>query len=598
MKRKLNLLLSLITLTSLAACNKEIDNEPLFTQPKEIVDYDVVGQTKIKLNDDVFKKVALSKSKKDFDEENYVDFQNQGVERMLTTQDYPTGAQKDVFTNYVDGDTTQFTSYNGLYSVKVRYLAINTPESTAQIEKWGKQASNFNKQILKEAKHVIVQSATSAREGGYGEADLDNYGRTLAYVWYSNYDFDGSDAKLTEYKNSFKNLNLELVYNGFSPFTGRKSDMDETFYNAFFDANNIAKYVKKQHIYSDDEDPLYWDKAPKELGLDELYDTSYYNSNNEDGANYSSYCDYKTRWVIEGVVSGKLGNAFYIQDTIDGKTYGLYCFTMADITPAKVGNRIKVCGVLQYYGGSYELTGLTYDFAGEDIYTTKYVDDNNGKHIKENVNPIDCTPSELASGKYECVLVNLLPESGNSDNHVYFNTTMSDYNGEITSYAYGGTEELNSYNDAHPFYNTSNDLILFGKYGEDMQNVDDFSTLSQDSNYIRMKIGDSCKLSKIENSSQNILSYRYFTGTTDDKGNEKHAYYSKADPKLVYELEHGKKQYDNLTEEEKAKILVREYSRKKVSNVSGIAQNYVSTGGNKKVSINITSPDQLTIENI
>lgn len=34
--------------------------------------------------------------------------------------------------------------------------------------------------------------------------------------------------------------------------------------------------------------------------------------------------------------------------------------------------------------------------------------------------------------------------------------------GDIT---YGGTQEVNTYNEAYPFYNTDNSMVLFGRYG-------------------------------------------------------------------------------------------------------------------------------------
>lgn len=47
----------------------------------------------------------------------------------------------------------------------------------------------------------------------------------MAYVWYSNED--------NPTKESFRNLNLELVYNGFSGFNAPSDDMKEDFYDAF-----------------------------------------------------------------------------------------------------------------------------------------------------------------------------------------------------------------------------------------------------------------------------------------------------------------------------------------------------------------------------
>jgi hypothetical protein len=115
--------------------------------------------------------------------------------------------------------------------------------------------------------------------------------------------------------------------------------MDPAFYAAFTKANDIAKGLKR-HMFSDEVDANYYYGSPKALGLDKLYDTTYYTTEHkrnvdDNGKNYSVYCDYYTRWTFEGVVSRRVGNAFYIQDTIAGKTYGLYVFTLRSYAPGQ-----------------------------------------------------------------------------------------------------------------------------------------------------------------------------------------------------------------------------------------------------------------------
>lgn len=110
----------------------------------------------------------------------------------------------------VDGDTShfyvedskksEFPAQSSTYTdgiLKIRYLAIDTPESTGQIQEWGKTASLFNKSRLSNAESIIVESNDS-------NWNLDSTStRFLAFVWYK--------AKgATEYKN----LNLELLQEG------------------------------------------------------------------------------------------------------------------------------------------------------------------------------------------------------------------------------------------------------------------------------------------------------------------------------------------------------------------------------------------------
>lgn len=581
MKNK-RVLLSLFALLTLASCGNNTPEETSSSSAPVIEDRDVVSETKINLTDEAYNKVFTNKSARAYDT-SIADFQRDGVERMLTDYDYAPNNKGDVFTNYVDGDTTQFTSYNGNYTVKVRYLGVDTPESTSEIEEWGKSASNFNKSILKKAKHVIVQSAQSARTGDIGKADLDVYGRSLAYVWYSN------DESATPAKDSFRNLNLELVYNGFSIFSGRKSDMEATnleeeqqdyFYNSFMEANDIARHFKK-NMYSGLQDPNYWYDDPLSLGLDQIYDEKYYVTHKDEighaDGTYSSYCDDRTRWEFEGVISRVVGSSFYIQDEIKGRTYGLYVFSNNYYYPIVVGNRIKVSGILSFYGGAYELIGIHYnDFvhAKGDI---ELISENNP------VTPIDVTAQELASGKYNAVLVRL-HNGDKGDNHLYFNTTNNTFNGETTSYSYGGSEEVNAYNTTYPFYNTDNSMVVYGKFGSDMDANPSFNTMIQGTDYVRIKIDRSISITDPQTNDV-ITSYKYFTG-------EKSIYVQGNAAQAKKYLD-GSEALPSGTNEKLIEqgIFVHDFKRKKVNDPIGIAINYVSSGGNQKYSLNICSDE-------
>lgn len=510
-------------------------NTPSVPTVKPVEDVDVVANTKLNLDDDVFQLVMQKKSDRNYDADK-ADFNAIGVERMLTASDYEPNKAGDVFTNYVDGDTTQFTTYNGIYNVKVRYLAVDTPESTSEIEEWGKTASNFNKGILKKAKHIIVQSAQSAMTGKKAAADLDGYGRSLAYVWYTNVD----EPK----KEDFRNLNLELVYAGYSLFSGSRKEMKEDFYDAFMLAYDIASYHKKGR-FSGEKDPNFYYGDPKKLALNDLYDTEYYTTNHknnpdDNGTNYSIYCDYKTKYTFEGVVSRKIGNSFYLQDKIGDKYYGLYCFTMRAYAPVKVGNRIRVSGVLTWYGGAYELCGLSYSFFNQDKGDIEYVLDSNGKKVTEDVTPIKATVSEINSGKYNNVLCQLVDDKGN-DSTVYFNNAFSVYDNEVSNYLFGGSEELNGYNSTYPFYNTDNAITLFGRAGNDFTDTGvTFDTLmSETSDYVRVKIARDILISDENN--QGVTSYRYFSGTKDNNGKEAYQYYSPKHPSVINAINKAKK---------------------------------------------------------
>lgn len=96
----------------------------------------------------------------------------------------------------VDGDTARFIDPNSKTKTDdfpVRFLGIDTPESTYVTDPWGKKASAFTKSKLENAETIVLEA-----EGPRTET----YGRYLAYVWV--------DGVL---------LNLELVQEAYSNST-------------------------------------------------------------------------------------------------------------------------------------------------------------------------------------------------------------------------------------------------------------------------------------------------------------------------------------------------------------------------------------------
>lgn len=120
-----------------------------------------------------------------------------------------------------DGDTANFVqegyvdSSNKYITIKTRFLGVNTPESTAKVEPWGKKASIFTKHILEEAQAKADEETAASGQPVYNIAlitdpsvmgERDSSGnRWLAFVWYRL----GSSAK-------WRNINLELVELGYS----------------------------------------------------------------------------------------------------------------------------------------------------------------------------------------------------------------------------------------------------------------------------------------------------------------------------------------------------------------------------------------------
>lgn len=75
-------------------------------------------------------------------------------------------------TKCVDGDTAWF-NIDGV-NTKVRFLAIDTPESTNEVEYYGKESSEFTCNSLKNAKTITLE---------YENNKQDKYNRTLAWIF-------------------------------------------------------------------------------------------------------------------------------------------------------------------------------------------------------------------------------------------------------------------------------------------------------------------------------------------------------------------------------------------------------------------------------
>lgn len=599
-KLLVSLLLVTSSLTLLGSCGRNNNTTSTISTPS-IDDYDVVGQTKLNLDDDLFNTLMTKKKTSDYDK-TLMDFNRDGVERMLTNTDYAPNDADDVFTNYVDGDTTQFTSYNGNYTVKVRYLGVDTPESTSEVEEWGRSASLFNKSILKKAKYVIVQSAGSAKTGKRAPADLDGYQRSLAYVWYSNED--------NPTKESFRNLNLELVYNGFSGFNAPSDDMKEDFYNAFSDAYTIAQEYKKNR-FSNEKDPNYDYNPAQVLPLDMLYDETYYVDHFDPETNgfYSSFCDNKTWYSFDGYVTRVVGgSAFYIQNKIGDNYYGLYVFTLRTYEPVQVGNWLRVTGVLDYYSGMYELKGVSYSFFNHEDKDIKYLDENGNptedvtKVKKETVTPIKATSKDIYDLKYPSCLVELVGDGTESDKNkgLIFQKASNSY-GDIT---YGGTQEVNTYNEAYPFYNTDNSMVLFGRYGV---NSSIGGIGASDASIVRVKInrdaiikGNYTTESYVFGSDdehvtvteeQAICSYKFFCGGV--------SYYvpgSEIEEQNGMDMKVSNARYAKMLNASSSATITKglsvyknTYKQQIARKIIGMSNNYISAGGNNKPSIEIVN---------
>jgi micrococcal nuclease len=128
----------------------------------------------------------------------------------------PTGLKSAQVVKIVDGDTIDI-SLNG-QTERVRMIGMNTPESVDPrrvIQCFGIEASNRAKQLL--------TGQTVGLENDPTQGDIDQYGRLLRYVWFS----DGRMFNLQMLAEGFANeytYNTPYKYQNLFKSTARAAD--------------------------------------------------------------------------------------------------------------------------------------------------------------------------------------------------------------------------------------------------------------------------------------------------------------------------------------------------------------------------------------
>ena len=248
---------------------------------------------------------------------------------------------------FVDGDTTHFnvsSSSFGAGLLKARYLGVNTPESTGQIEPWGKKASEFTKDKLTNATSIIIESDTATwNPDSTGE-------RYLVWVWYKS-------ASMTDYKC----LNLELLQEGL----GKSSKSSDTVYAEVCDKIIAQSLAHKLYAFGTDKDPDFYYGSAIPLTLKELK---------------TNIATYKGKIVsFEGVVATAQGQTAYIEeyDEENDIYYGIQVYYGYNLDSegvamlTKAGNRVRIVGSVQYYetGGTYQISDIKYNAFKPDADT-------------------------------------------------------------------------------------------------------------------------------------------------------------------------------------------------------------------------------------
>ena len=249
-----------------------------------------------------------------------------------------TKKQEVTVKNFVDGDTVHFhvpesVMPSGVF--KARFLAINTPESTGKIEPYGKAASNYTKEALKNAESIIIESDTA-------EWNADSTGnRYLVWVWYKT-------AEMTDYRN----LNLEILQSGLAI----ASNTNNNIYGSIcMSALEQARRLKL-NVFSGQKDPDFYDGAAVELTLKELR------------TNIESYRDILV--AFNCVITSNSNNTVYVEqyDPETDMYYGISIYYGNSgiggdgLKILSIGNEVRIVGKVQYYenGATWQISGLKY----------------------------------------------------------------------------------------------------------------------------------------------------------------------------------------------------------------------------------------------
>jgi len=108
------------------------------------------------------------------------------------------GLREGVVVRVVDGDTARIV-IDGIEE-KVRFIGIDTPESTNEVEPYGEASSAYTRTTL-DGRTVWVETDDELR---------DRYGRLLAYIWLE------PPAGLTDSEIRAKLFNARLLLDGYA----------------------------------------------------------------------------------------------------------------------------------------------------------------------------------------------------------------------------------------------------------------------------------------------------------------------------------------------------------------------------------------------
>ena len=202
----------------------------------------------------------------------------------------------------IDGDTARFREGQEIFSV--RFLGIDTPESTYRFDPWGNEASAYVCERLENAQIIVLEADPSTNR-------TDNTGRHLGFVWY--------DGRL---------INLEVIEQAYSPAQGVLNlRYGALMMEAFIEAQNT-----RRRIYGEEDPNFDYSKEGIQITIEELV------------TNQSEYIGVQI--TLTGVITRIVGNNGWLQQG----DYGVYVYVgHVFTTRIAPGNEVTIDRLIPTY---------------------------------------------------------------------------------------------------------------------------------------------------------------------------------------------------------------------------------------------------------
>ena len=212
-----------------------------------------------------------------------------------------------------DGDTARFMVNGSSYPT--RFLAIDTPEISGTLMPWGMAAKNYTCDLLENATQIVLEFEP--------ESDIfDTYNRLLAWIWV--------DGELLQYKLVEESLAwVKYLYGDYA-------------YNPVMIGLEAQVQKEGRRIWGETDPSFNYEEQELSLAI----------------ADIRSNANYGDKITIEGIVTGIIGNNFFLYD----EGAAIYVYTRnapyRAILAGGIGARVKLTGDYILYNGLDEMSNI------------------------------------------------------------------------------------------------------------------------------------------------------------------------------------------------------------------------------------------------